>query len=101
VRSSPAARKRAQELGVDMGHLRGSGPGGRVTLEDVDAAASPSTASPVAPSRETREPLSRMRKAIGERMTKSVREQPQFSISRDVDMTAANATRNAAGASYT
>ena len=101
VRSSPAARKRAQELGVDMGHLRGSGPGGRVTLEDVDAAASPSTASPVAPSREKREPLSRMRKAIGERMTKSVREQPQFSISRDVDMTAANEKRKAAGASYT
>ena len=42
-----------------------------------------------------------MRRAIGERMTKSVREQPQFSISRDVDMTAANETRKAAGASYT
>ena len=101
VRSSPAARKRAQELGVDMGHVRGSGPGGRVTLEDVDAAASSAAASPVAPSREKREPLSRMRKAIGERMTKSVREQPQFSISRDVDMTAANEKRKAAGASYT
>jgi pyruvate dehydrogenase E2 component (dihydrolipoamide acetyltransferase) len=42
-----------------------------------------------------------MRKAIGERMTKSVREQPQFSISRDVDMTAANEKRKAVGASYT
>ncbi|TME63779.1 MAG: dihydrolipoamide acetyltransferase, partial [Chloroflexi bacterium] len=37
VRSSPAARKRAQELGVDIGSIPGSGPGGRVTLEDVDA----------------------------------------------------------------
>jgi pyruvate dehydrogenase E2 component (dihydrolipoamide acetyltransferase) len=101
IRSSPAARKRAQELGVDISRVSGTGPGGRVTLEDVDAAAT-SKSSPVATSSgEKREPLSRMRKAIGERMTKSVREQPQFSISRDVDMTAANEKRKAAGASYT
>jgi pyruvate dehydrogenase E2 component (dihydrolipoamide acetyltransferase) len=42
-----------------------------------------------------------MRRAIAERMTKSVREQPQFSISRDVDMAAANEKRKVAGASYT
>jgi len=101
VRSSPAARKRAQELGVDIGSIPASGPGGRVTLEDVDAAAAASKSSPTAPSKEKREPLSRMRRAIGERMTKSVREQPQFSISRDVDMTVANEKRKAAGASYT
>ncbi len=101
VRSSPAARKRAQELGVDIGSVTGSGPGGRVTLEDVDAAAELSKSSPTTLSKEKREPLSRMRRAIAERMTKSVREQPQFSISRDVDMTSANEERKAAGASYT
>jgi len=102
VRSSPAARKRAQELGVDISNVAGTGPGGRVTLEDVDAAAAASSkSSPASPSNEKREPLSRMRRAIAERMTKSVREQPQFSISRDVDMTAANEKRKAAGASYT
>jgi pyruvate dehydrogenase E2 component (dihydrolipoamide acetyltransferase) len=100
VRSSPAARKRAQELGVDISRISGSGPGGRVTLEDVEAA-STSKASPPASSKEKREPLTRMRRAIAERMTKSVREQPQFSISRDVDMAAANEKRKAAGASYT
>src|SRR5204863_8097390 len=42
-----------------------------------------------------------MRRAIGERMARSVREQPQFSIWRDVDMTAANEKRKAPGASYT
>jgi pyruvate dehydrogenase E2 component (dihydrolipoamide acetyltransferase) len=42
-----------------------------------------------------------MRRAIGERMTRSVNEQPQFSIERDVDMTAANEARRRAGASYT
>jgi pyruvate dehydrogenase E2 component (dihydrolipoamide acetyltransferase) len=101
VRSSPAARKRAQELGVDIGQVPGTGPGGRVTLEDVDEAATSKSSPVAASSGEKREPLSRMRKAIGERMTKSVREQPQFSISRDVDMTAANEKRKAAGASYT
>ncbi len=97
VRSSPAARKRAQELGVDISGVRGSGPGGRVTMEDVESAST----SPAAPLGEKREPLSRMRRAIGERMTRSVREQPQFSISRDVDMSAANEARKKAGASYT
>jgi pyruvate dehydrogenase E2 component (dihydrolipoamide acetyltransferase) len=42
-----------------------------------------------------------MRKAIADRMTRSVREQPQFSISRDVDMTAASEKRKEAGVSYT
>jgi pyruvate dehydrogenase E2 component (dihydrolipoamide acetyltransferase) len=98
VRSSPAARKRAQELGVDISTISGTGPGGRVTLDDVEAA---SRTSPAAPALEKREPLSRMRRAIGERMTRAVREQPQFSISRDVDMTAANELRKGAGASYT
>jgi pyruvate dehydrogenase E2 component (dihydrolipoyllysine-residue acetyltransferase) len=39
ARSSPAARKRAQVLGIDIATVPGTGPGGRVTLEDVEAAA--------------------------------------------------------------
>jgi pyruvate dehydrogenase E2 component (dihydrolipoamide acetyltransferase) len=104
VRSSPAARKRAQELGVDINTVRGTGPGGRIGLEDVERAASSvstSSASPSPAAGQKREPLSRMRRAVGEAMTRSVREAPQFSISRDVDMTAANAKRKAAGVSYT
>ena len=104
IRSSPAARKRAQELGVDINAVRGTGPGGRVGLEDVEAAASSvstSSASSSAASGDKREPLTRMRRAVAEAMTRSAREAPQFSISRDVDMTAANAKRKAAGVSYT
>jgi len=41
-----------------------------------------------------------MRRAIAERMTQSFRDVPQFSVSRDVDMTAAGAARTAAGVSY-
>src|SRR5437867_4864199 len=100
VRSSPAARKRAQELGVDINLVRGTGPGGRVGLEDVEAAAalpapSPSTSASSADSGGKREPLTRMRRAAAEAMTRSAREAPQFSISRDVDMTRANAKREA------
>jgi pyruvate dehydrogenase E2 component (dihydrolipoamide acetyltransferase) len=101
VRSSPAARKRAQELGVDINVVRGTGPGGRIGLDDVDAAASSPTAESAAALGETRVPLTRMRRAVAEAMTRSAREAPQFSISRDVDMTAANARRKAAGVSYT
>ena len=102
VRSSPAARKRAQELGVDINVVRGTGPGGRVGLEDVEAAAASPSASPSSAAvGEKREPLTRMRRAVGEAMARSVREAPQFSISRDVDMTAADTKRRAAAVSYT
>ncbi|HSJ98605.1 MAG TPA: biotin/lipoyl-containing protein, partial [Myxococcota bacterium] len=39
TRISPAARKRARELGVDVESLHGTGPGGAVTLEDVEGVA--------------------------------------------------------------
>src|SRR6266850_3372901 len=105
VRSSPAARKRAQELGVDMNAVRGTGPGGRINIEDVEAAAAAPAVRPAASAgngtAEKREPLTRMRRAVADAMTRSVRDAPQFSISRDVDMTAADAKRRAAGVSYT
>jgi pyruvate/2-oxoglutarate dehydrogenase complex dihydrolipoamide acyltransferase (E2) component len=39
VPATPAVRRRAKELGVELGRIAGSGPGGRVTHEDVDQAA--------------------------------------------------------------
>ena len=106
VRASPAARKRAQQLGVDIATVRGTGPGGRVNIEDVEAAAAhavPAAERKPEPSAAgaRRDPLTKMRRAVAEAMTRSAREAPQFSISRDVDMTNANARRKAAGVSYT
>jgi pyruvate dehydrogenase E2 component (dihydrolipoamide acetyltransferase) len=98
VIASPAARKRAQELGVDLGTVTASKPP-RISIEDVEAAAVGSAAP--ASAGETRIPLSRMRRAIATAMSRSTREAPQFSIERDVDMTAANVRRKLAGASYT
>jgi pyruvate dehydrogenase E2 component (dihydrolipoamide acetyltransferase) len=97
VVASPAARKRAQELGVDLATVVASKPP-RISIEDVEAAAARGGA---AAGGEKRIPLSRMRKAIAAAMSRSTRDAPQFSIERDVDMTAANARRKAAGASYT
>jgi pyruvate dehydrogenase E2 component (dihydrolipoamide acetyltransferase) len=99
VAASPAARKLAQQLGVDLAIVRPKS-GSRITTEDVEAAAAAaSMASP--PAGEKRIPLSRMRKAIAAAMSRSAREAPQFSIERDVDMSAANVRRKQAGASYT
>jgi len=46
VNASPAARKRAGELGVDLATVEATGPGGRVTSEDVERAAASATAAP-------------------------------------------------------
>jgi pyruvate dehydrogenase E2 component (dihydrolipoamide acetyltransferase) len=95
VAVSPAARKLAQQLGVDLSSVKPKS-GSRITTEDVEAAAAlPATSG------EKRIPLTRMRKAIAAAMTRSSSEAPQFSIERDVDMSAANARRKEAGASYT
>lgn len=75
-RLSPAARRRARELGVDLSRVAGSGPGGRVTLADVEAAAGG----------DERVPLTPMRRAIARAMVLSHRTVPAFSISRQVDM---------------
>ncbi len=106
VRSSPAARKRAQELRVDIATVTGTGPGGRITTLNVESAASRGAAAPAAVARppaagERRIPLTRMRRAIAQAMTRSAQEIPQFQIARDVDMTAADAVRKRAGVSYT
>ena len=100
VRSSPAARKRAQELGVDLAAVTGTGPGGRITLDDVEAAAPGAGAAAPAPRGERRVALTRMRRAIADAMTRSA-QIPQFQVSRDVDMTNADALRKREGASYT
>ena len=93
--TSPAARKLAQQLGVDLATVEPK-TGSRITTEDVESAALSSSAAG-----ERRIPLSRMRRAIAAAMSRSTREAPQFSIERDVDMTAADAYRKQAGASYT
>ena len=75
---SPLARRRAAELGVDLAGVEGTGPGGRVTAEDV-AQAHQQAQSPAEGDRE----LSRMRRAIAAQMSKSAAV-PQFQLIREV-----------------
>ena len=75
VAASPAARKRAAELGVDLAALAGTGPGGRIGLEDVERAAARDLTAVTG----RRIPLDPMRRAIAELMTLSA-SVPQFTL---------------------
>ncbi|HYB92418.1 MAG TPA: dihydrolipoamide acetyltransferase family protein [Candidatus Binataceae bacterium] len=90
---SPIARKLAAELGVDVDAIEGSGPGGRVTREDVERAASASAAAkPAAPISAPatgvsgeRIALRGVRKLIAERMHQSLRDTAQITITTEAD----------------
>jgi pyruvate dehydrogenase E2 component (dihydrolipoamide acetyltransferase) len=91
---SPAARKRAEELRLDLSDITGSGPEGAVTLADVERAAmtakEPHPAAPVAPvmPRQPARPFdqARMRQAIGAAVGKSKREIPHYYLATTIDL---------------
>jgi pyruvate dehydrogenase E2 component (dihydrolipoamide acetyltransferase) len=84
IKRSPAARRRARELNIDLAAIAGTGPGGRIVLADVELAAS------AAPSSTT---LSRMRQAIGKTMAYSKSTIPHFYVATEIDMTDAEIWR--------
>lgn len=99
---TPAARKLAEEHKIDVSRVVGTGPGGRVTREDVQkvidaggqapapapAAAPPLAATPAAAvSAGQSMPLRGMRKVIAERMHKSLQGSAQLTITTEVDVT--------------
>jgi pyruvate dehydrogenase E2 component (dihydrolipoamide acetyltransferase) len=95
VKASPLARKLAEELGVDLASVRGSGPNGRIVKEDVEAAAKaprlrvvPSApAAAAAPPRAGEKiPLRGMRRTIATRMFESLRTTAQLTMDMDVRM---------------
>jgi len=84
---SPAARRLATERGIDSQRLRGTGPGGAITVADVEAA------TPMVPGGETTrrrvgfEPAA-MRQAIAAAMSRSKREIPHYYLSQTVEVSA-------------
>jgi len=88
------ARKLARELGVDLAAVKGTGPGGRITKEDVEKAASAPTpaAAPVAAAGSV--PVRGMRKTIAERMHDSLQSMAQLTMDMDVNMDDAVKLRN-------
>ncbi|MGH9593066.1 MAG: dihydrolipoamide acetyltransferase family protein, partial [Bryobacteraceae bacterium] len=77
---SPKARRLAQERGVDVSRVRGTGPDGTITGEDILAAAEAPTPSAV-----EAEPLSAIARLMAERTTQSWTQTPHFFLVRDVD----------------
>ena len=89
LRSSPAAARRAAELGVDVRGLRGRGPQGAIAINDVEAAAKVPPARPGAPvpqkARRGFDPAA-MRQAIATAMARSKREIPHYYLGLAIDM---------------
>jgi pyruvate dehydrogenase E2 component (dihydrolipoamide acetyltransferase) len=82
---SPAARKHAQEKGVDLDKVSGSGPHGAVTLDDVEKAAAASKA-PAAQPAAAGDKAAEMRRAIAAAMARSKREIPHYYVAEDVPL---------------
>jgi len=96
VKASPVARKMAEESGLALDRVSGSGPGGRIVKKDVEAAleegvaAGPAAApaAPAGPTRLVEETLetSQMRKAIARQLTQSLGPVPHFFLTTEIDM---------------
>jgi len=93
VKASPLARKMADDHGVDLKALEGSGPEGRIVKRDIEKAIEEGVPEKEAPAAKTGEPvaetieLSGMRKAIARRMVESKSNVPHFYLTVEIDMT--------------
>ncbi|TRZ54919.1 MAG: 2-oxo acid dehydrogenase subunit E2 [Rhodocyclaceae bacterium] len=90
-RISPAARREAETLGVDISLLTGSGPDAAVTLEDVRRAAAARAPLPTALTAPKAERTAEMRKAIAAAMSRSKREIPHYYLSETIPLREASA----------
>jgi pyruvate dehydrogenase E2 component (dihydrolipoamide acetyltransferase) len=103
VEATPAVRALAKELGVALEQVRGSGPGGRISVDDVRAAASGAKPGVTTPGTlgaptgaeaqghaddETRLPLRGLRRRIAEHMRRSLSTAAQFTFVAECDFTA-------------
>lgn len=94
---TPIVRKLASDLGVNLANVRGTGVGGRIRKEDVEAAGaqpshSPAAAQVAAPAvasalRGTREPMTRLRRVLAERAVASMQQTAQLTSVVEVDVT--------------
>ena len=111
IKASPLAKKLAEEKGVDLSKINGSGDGGRVTKKDVDEYKGTtdhrpqiSESKPAAPvpvfmatgeEGHTDVPLTQMRKVIARRLAESKFSAPHFYLSMEINMDNAITARNA------
>jgi pyruvate dehydrogenase E2 component (dihydrolipoamide acetyltransferase) len=102
VRASPLARRMAEEEGIDLGQVSGSGPQGRIVKADIEAyletepipeerapAAAPAAPTLMVEPGETKHiPRSRLRATIGRRVARSFQTAPHFYVTHEYDMAA-------------
>jgi len=92
---TPIVRKLANEAGVDLSTITGTGVGGRIRKQDIENAAAPAQAAPaesavaveVSPLRGTTQPMSRLRKVVAERAVASMQQTAQLTTVVEVDVT--------------
>jgi pyruvate dehydrogenase E2 component (dihydrolipoamide acetyltransferase) len=99
VKASPLARRVAEETGVDLGGLEGSGPGGRIVKADVESAAVPAAApqtteTETAKGTTTYQDLTRLQQVVSRRMSESKATAPHFYLQAEIDMSAAVEARS-------
>jgi 2-oxoisovalerate dehydrogenase E2 component (dihydrolipoyl transacylase) len=88
VLTSPAVRRRAQESGIDLVGIAGSGPGGRILQADLESALSAPARGAAPAAGATQEiPVIGVRRVIAERMSAAAREIPHFAYVEEVDVT--------------
>jgi pyruvate dehydrogenase E2 component (dihydrolipoamide acetyltransferase) len=98
TRISPKARRLAEEHGLDISTIRGTGPGGTITGEDVLAAAKQAPAKPAAQAVTAEAPpLSTIARLMAERTAQAWTTVPHFFLTRDVDAGALVQAREATG----
>ncbi len=98
VRATPAVRRLAKDLNVDLTAVAGTGAGGRITLHDVRASAGTGTATVSEDLRSTEVLVNATRRAIADNLTRQAAI-PQVTTFRTVDATAWDAFRSELGVS--
>jgi pyruvate/2-oxoglutarate dehydrogenase complex dihydrolipoamide acyltransferase (E2) component len=102
ISASPVVRRLARELGVDLADVKGSGPAGRVTREDIErtaqegvgtAAGAEETPSSRPAGAEERIPVRGIRRLVAQKMTRAWAEVPMVTTFRNVDATHVDALR--------
>ncbi len=93
-RATPVARRLAGQLGVSLGGVAGTGPGGRIVRADVRAAGGNGSADAGGRGEVQVLELTATQRTIAQRMSESRREIPEFTLEAEVDMEAAARLRD-------
>lgn len=86
LKASPLAKKLAEDKGINLSKIRGTGDSGRVIKRDIENYTPKGGASYLAEERFTEEPVSQMRKTIARRLAESKFSAPHFYLTIEIDM---------------